>query len=242
MFLLKRKNYFLTQQVTKKKMSTLQTITTTTAAPTPRVTAIKKKTLVKKKVKEPTMVVDSDDDEDAVVIDRPTTTSSSVDDDVDREKKIEQRLDETIDELKEFKAMTRGMCNDFIERLQDAKKEIRQLRKQQKKPRIKKDPKKPCVFEINTRISDELCVFFNEPIGTEMTRNEVTHKLHVYCEEHGLMDPTNRRIIHPDEKFKALLKNYPENPTKDQQLTWLNIQSFIKHHYPDTVENIAEKQ
>jgi chromatin remodeling complex protein RSC6 len=216
-------------------MSTLQTITTTTAAPTTRVTAIKKKTLVKKKVKE--LVVDSDDDDDAAVIERPPTTSS-VDDDVDREKKIEQRLDETIDELKEFKAMTRGMCNDFIERLQDAKKEIRQLRKQQKKPRIKKDPKKPCVFEINTRISDELCVFFNEPIGTEMTRNEVTHKLHVYCEEHGLMDPTNRRIIHPDEKFKALLKNYPENPTKDQQLTWLNIQSFIKHHYPD----IAEKQ
>jgi len=215
-----------------------------TTAPTTRVTAIKKKTLVKKKVKEPAVAakLEESDDEAQVASTTPTTTTTTttattpIDDDVDREKKIEQRLDETIDELKEFKAMTRGMCNDFIDRLQDAKKEIRQLRKQQKKPRIKKDPKKPCVFEIKIRISDELCAFFNEPVGTEMTRNEVTHKLHGYCEKHGLMDPTNRRIIHPDDKFKLLLKNYPDNPTKNQQLTWLNIQSFIKHHYPDSVD------
>jgi chromatin remodeling complex protein RSC6 len=196
-------------------------------APVPRVTAIKKKTLVKKKVKD----VESDDDDVSsnVVETTPTTTSQNVEDDIAREKKIEQRLDETINELKEYKAMTRGMCNNFIDRLQEAKKEIRELRKQQKKPRVKKDPKKPCTFETKIKISDELCLFFDEPVGTEMTRNEVTHKLHGYCEKNGLMDPTNRRIIHPNDKFRALLHNYAD----DQQLTWLNIQSFIKHHYPE---------
>ncbi len=145
--------------------------------------------------------------------------------------KIEQRLDETIEELKDYKAMTRGLVNDLIERLQDAKREIRELRKNQKKERTTKVPKKPCVFETDTNISNQMCDFLKVPRETKMTRNNVTHRIHKYCEENGLLQTGNRRIINIDDNMASLLKNY-----SGQQVTWLNIQTFIKHHYDDVDE------
>ena len=191
----------------------------------PRI-AVKKRTTTTVAKKKVTADANSDDD------DQPQTNtvavaSSGEEEQDEREKKIEQRLEETIEELKDYKAMTRGLCNDLIERLLDAKREIRQLRKNQKKQRVKKDPKKPNVFETDILISDELCDFFAIPRGTKMSRNEVTHKLHKFCDDNNLMQPDNRRIIIINDKLRPLLRNY----APDQQITWLNIQSYIKHHY-----------
>lgn len=184
------------------------------------VTAIKKRTAATAVVAKKKQVVVPLDVEEPVVVD-----------DDEREKQIEQRLNETIEELKDYKAMTRGMCNKFIECLEDAKKEIRLLRKQQKKPRVRKDPKKPCTFEIPVPISPELQKLLGLPPATVMSRNDVTHELHTYCEKHGLMQADNRRKINPNAELKALLRNYPENPTPEQSLSWLNIQTYLKHHY-----------
>jgi chromatin remodeling complex protein RSC6 len=179
-----------------------------------RAEAPKKRTIAKKKTVEPSHnVVDESDSDD------------------EREKKIEQRLNEQIEELKDFKAMTRGMCNKFIECLEDAKNEIRLLRKTQKKPRVKKDPTKPCTFEIPVPISDQMCELLGVPKGTVMSRNNVTHELHKYCEKHKLMNPNNRRFINPNDTLRAALKNYPENPSPQETLSWLNIQTYLKHHY-----------
>lgn len=145
------------------------------------------------------------------------------------EKKIEQRLDDTIQELKDYKAMVRGMCNAFIDQLQDAKREIRQLRRTQKKPRQQKDskvPKKKSTFEIPITISDELCDFLEKPHGSKMSRNQVTHNIQKYCSSNGLMEG---RVIKPDRKMKKILQGVPKNKTFE--LTWLNLQSYIKHHY-----------
>ncbi len=143
--------------------------------------------------------------------------------------KIDQRLKEMIQELKDFKTMTRGLCNNFIETLEDAQREIKSLQKHQKQPRVRKNPKKPCTFEIPVPISKELCQLLQVPTGTIMSRNDVTHELHKYCDKHGLMNPENRRIINPNPQLKSLLKNYPEKPIIP--LSWLNIQTYLKHHY-----------
>lgn len=148
------------------------------------------------------------------------------------EKKIEQRLDETIAELKEFKIMVRGMTNEFIERLTDAKREIRKLRRTQKKPKDPKKPKKPCHFEVPTDLSDELCDFLGLEHGSQMARNAVTHNISVYCVKNGLLDEDNRQNIAPDDKLKSILKGWPE----DTQLTFLNLQRYIKHHYASAAQ------
>lgn len=197
----------------------------------------KKKTVVAKKktkaVKKPkvTPVQESPSEPKAIVVEPKTIEEAQSDpkseeeSKEEEEKKMEQRLDDYIETLKEFKAMTRGMCNDFIDVLSDAKREIRQLRKTQKKPRVKKEPQKPSVFETPVPISDALADFLEVEHGTVLSRNEVTHHIHTYCDDHHLMNTEDRRIIHPDDAMKAILKNPPK------KLTWLNLQSYIKHHY-----------
>lgn len=214
----------------------------------PRIAVKKRTTVAKKKPAEPN--IESDDDlsqahqvkqvkqvkqlqpteqaqQPAEQVEPVEPVDQSPQTEEEREKKIEQRLDETIEELKDYKAVTRGLCNDLIERLLDAKREIRQLRKNQKKQRVKKDPKKPHVFETDISISDQLCDFFKLPHGTKMSRNEVTHKLHKYCDDNQLMQADNRRIIIINDTLLPLLRNYKPG----DQITWLNIQTYIKHHY-----------
>lgn len=163
------------------------------------------------------------------VTEEPKVVESKEQEEEEPKKKIEQRLDETIVELKDFKAMVRGMCNEWIDRMMDAKREIRELRRTQKKPRPKnvREPKKPHQFEIPVPISEQLCNFLGKPKGTLMSRNQVTHAIHKYCDRNGLMQDTNRRNIDPDKKMKVILKGLPSGT----QLTWLNLQSYIKHHY-----------
>lgn len=145
------------------------------------------------------------------------------------EKRIEQQLDDTITEMKEFKFMVRGMVNDWIDRMQNAKREIKTLKRTQKRPRPANisGPKKPCVFETPIPISDEMCEFLGVDRGTLMSRNDVTHGIHQYVVEHNLKDPENGRVIIPDDRLTAVLQGYDDT----QELSYLNLQRYIKHHY-----------
>jgi chromatin remodeling complex protein RSC6 len=49
-----------------------------------------------------------------------------------------------------------------------------------------------------------------------------------------LKDKTNGRIIHPDAKLTALLKISSNN-----ELTFFNLQSYMKHHFIKTVPAVA---
>lgn len=146
------------------------------------------------------------------------------------ERKMEQRLQDMIEELKDYKAMVNGMCNNFIEQLTDAKREIKQLKRTQKKPRPTNinAPKKPFVFGVPTGLSDQMCEFLGLPAGTQMTRNDVTHQIHLYCKQHNLLADGDRRIINPDAKMETILSPRANG----EQLTYLNLQHYIKHNYP----------
>jgi len=181
---------------------------------------VAKKTVAKKAKKTPAV-----EEEPAI---EENTEQEATETEGAAEKKIEQRIDDQIQELKDFKAMVRGMCNAFIDNLQDAKREIRHLRKTQKKPREKdpKAPKKKTTFEIPISLSDELCDFLGKPHGSKMSRNAVTHNIQKYCSANGLME---KRVIKPDRKMKKILKGMPKKKTF--KLTWMNLQSYIKHNY-----------
>jgi chromatin remodeling complex protein RSC6 len=160
---------------------------------------------------------------------RSSEDEGEIDEGTAAEKRIEQQLDDTITEMKEFKFMVRGMVNDWIERMQTAKREIRTLKRTQKRPRPANiaRPKKPCVFEIPVPISDQMCDFLGLDRGTLMSRNDVTHGIHQYVVEHNLKDPENGRVIIPDQALSELIRGLPD----DEDLSYLNLQRFIKHHY-----------
>lgn len=200
----------------------------TTAAP-PNVARVVKKTAIIAKKKVKSTDIPTEQPVPTIVVDDATETEADGEVVIDQSqlKTILQRLDEQIEELKEFKALTRGLCNGMIDLLTESRKEIKTLQKKQKKPRVAKEPKKQSVFEVAVPISNELAAFFEKPSGTIMSRNDVTHEIHKYCVKNELMKTENRQIINPDVKLGSLLKNFPENG----ELTWLNLQTFIKHHY-----------
>jgi chromatin remodeling complex protein RSC6 len=85
-------------------------------------------------------------------------------------------------------------------------------------------------FEKPTLISDDLAVFFGREPGSRMARTEVSKKIHEYVTTNNLQHSENRRIIKPDQKLKKLLDS------KDDELTYFNLQKYLKHHFKkDTV-------
>ena len=77
-------------------------------------------------------------------------------------------------------------------------------------------------FTTPQPIHSEVAHFFGLPIGTLMTRCELTRMINKYIRENGLDDKENKRNIHPDEKLKALLKI-----TDDKELTYFNLQRHL---------------
>ena len=84
-------------------------------------------------------------------------------------------------------------------------------------------------FEKPTLISDDLAVFFDKSLGSRMARTEVSKMIHKYVKENNLQNKENRRIIHPDVKLKKLLD------CKDEELTYFNLQKYLKHHFKKEV-------
>jgi hypothetical protein len=85
---------------------------------------------------------------------------------------------------------------------------------------------KPTGFVKPTIISDELAMFLGEPLGTEMSRVDVSKKINKYIEKNGLQDSENGRNINPDEKLRNLLRLKEED-----ELTYFNLQKYMKHHF-----------
>jgi chromatin remodeling complex protein RSC6 len=86
--------------------------------------------------------------------------------------------------------------------------------------------RRPSRFIVPTKISDELANFLGKPVGTEMSRINVSSIINAYIRVNKLQDPKNGRIINPDEKLRNLLK-IGEN----DELTYFNIQKYMKHHF-----------
>lgn len=87
--------------------------------------------------------------------------------------------------------------------------------------------KSPSGFAKPNKISDELCDFIGVPRGTEKSRTDITRYINSYVKEHNLNKPTNRRIILPDDKLKAIL-----NVKEGEEVTFFILQRLISHHFP----------
>ena len=67
-----------------------------------------------------------------------------------------------------------------------------------------------------------------------MARTEVTKHLTAYIKSNNLQDNANKRRINPDAKLSKLLNVGPND-----EVTYFNLQKYMKVHFPKTAANIA---
>jgi chromatin remodeling complex protein RSC6 len=84
----------------------------------------------------------------------------------------------------------------------------------------------PCGFMRPHKISDELAMFLGKPVGTEMSRTNVSSLINRYIQANNLQDPQNGRKINPDVKLRALLKS-----GENDEVTYFNLYKYMKHHF-----------
>lgn len=75
-------------------------------------------------------------------------------------------------------------------------------------------------------VSDELASFMGLPPKSQRSQTDVTKFISNYVKTHNCFDPNFKRRIIPDAKLAKLLR------VKDgQEVTYLNLQSFLKVHF-----------
>jgi len=94
------------------------------------------------------------------------------------------------------------------------------------KPQTKSPARAPSGFVKPIPITSELADFLGKDHGTEMARTQVTREINSYIREHNLQDPSNGRIIIPNQALRTLLRV----PQKDE-LTYFNLQRYMSHHF-----------
>lgn len=108
-------------------------------------------------------------------------------------------------------------------------REIKDARKRKRRTQPALDangevkPARLSIFEIPTRLSDDLCHFLGKAKGSEMSRSNVTKAVTTYIKEKGLK---NKHDIKPDAALKKLLA-----PPEGEPLTYFNLQKYLNKHY-----------
>lgn len=75
-------------------------------------------------------------------------------------------------------------------------------------------------------LSNELSHFMGLANGSQRSQTEVTKFVSTYVKQHNCFDPANKRRIIPDAALSRLLK-----VTDKDQVTYLNLQSYLKAHF-----------
>jgi len=114
-------------------------------------------------------------------------------------------------------------------------REIKDARKRKRRVRAEGEegakPRGPSIFEIPTKVTDELCVFLGHSKGTLISRSNVTKQINNYVKEKNLK---NKHDITPDAPLRKLLQ-VPES----EQLTYFNLQRYLNRHYIKTEKPTA---
>lgn len=84
-------------------------------------------------------------------------------------------------------------------------------------------------FSLPSNISEKLCTFLDVPLGTTVSRTDITKQITAYIRVHNLQINSNRRSFEPDDKLGSLLG--PINSTDNEKgFTYFNLQRYISPH------------
>jgi chromatin remodeling complex protein RSC6 len=135
---------------------------------------------------------------------------------------LEVKLSELNRLVSSIRTQTRALEKRMKKELKTAQKEAGKGRKNKKRS----GNSNPSGFTKPTPISDDLATFLGMEKGVEMARTSVTKEINAYVRTHNLQDKVNGRKINPDQPLKTLLQI-----KDDEELTYFNLQRFMKHHY-----------
>lgn len=128
--------------------------------------------------------------------------------------------------VKNIKEQTSLLTKMIKEVEKKCNKKIKSLEKECKKSKNKGN-KQPSGFANPTNVSKQLCEFMHKPLDTKMARTDVTKYIIQYIKNNKLEDPTNAKIIKPDNALSSLfdIKN------NDEILTYFNMQRHMNKHF-----------
>lgn len=173
---------------------------------------------------------------EAVVVPSPAVTSKSeeptvvqVATDTSDDKELSATTENVVKVLTDKISSLTTLNKEIVIALKQVVKSYDKLQKVVDKIQKKRENarKSPSGFAKPNKISDELCDFIAVPHGTEKSRTDITRYINNYVKEHNLNKPTNRRIILPDDKLRAIL-----NVKNDEEVTFFILQRLISHHFP----------
>lgn len=192
--------------VAKKTTTVTTTVTTPASVVAATVPEPKKKVVVAAPVPVTTPVVVAASPEPEKPVAEPGIDTSSLDD-------LASKFSSLATLLKETQAALKVLSKDY-ERM---KKVISKTERKRANARTN-----PNGFAKPAKITDALCNFLGVPIGTELSRTDVTRKINSYIKEHNLNKPENKRIILPDDKLRAILGVKPND-----EVSFFSLQRFL---------------
>lgn len=136
------------------------------------------------------------------------------------------KVTEFSSKLQQLANLFASLKSDFKTLEKSVARYLKAAQKSSKKSRRSAGTRQPSGFVKPTKISDELATFLGKTLGTEMARTEVSKEINQYIRSKSLQDKENGRKIHPDAPLKKLL-----NIDKDDELTYFNLQRYMKHHF-----------
>ena len=129
----------------------------------------------------------------------------------------------------------RALVAEAVEATKALKRDARNSKRRHKKDPATMTPEERAVWEARRAnnaflklrpISDELASFMGLAPKSQRSQTDVTKYIATYVKAHSCFDPSFKRRILPDAKLGKILR------VKDgQEVTYLNLQSFLKVHF-----------
>jgi chromatin remodeling complex protein RSC6 len=146
------------------------------------------------------------------------------------------------DALKSLNVEVTGRIRALVAEAAEAAKAVKRSVRESKR-RVRKDPETMTPEERATwearrannaflkprLLSDEMATFMGLPAKSLKSQTDVTKFVSQYVKANGCFDPAHKRRIVPDAKLAKLLR-----VSDDQEVTYLNLQKFLKAHFIKT--------
>jgi chromatin remodeling complex protein RSC6 len=158
----------------------------------------------------------------------------------------EDHFDEKVNTLilkseamyKDIKTVVLELKNLKKEHLKIVKKVAGRRKKVPKDPNAPK--KEPSGFAKPTIISSELASFLGLNPSELIARPQAIKRVSTYIKEHKLQDEKDGRKIHLNRKGGEVLAELLKVPV-DTELTYFNLQSYMKNHFPKVEKTEVKK-
>ena len=133
--------------------------------------------------------------------------------------------------------VSKSEYDELFKTVKKLQRQMKRVMKSLKQNDPDEKPKKATGFAKPTTISPELASFLGLEKDDLIARTEVTKKINVYVKENGLQNEKNKRVIVLDDTLRKLI-----NPPEDVELTFFNLQKYLKHHYvTPVVESVPDE-